>query len=246
MVKIAVFLQKGGVGKTSIAGNVAHVCARTRRVVLVDGDPQGNTSSWFLTTAPQHELADVLQGKAKLADALVALNANLSILPTFGLNGTLKLYAEGPLAEEPFIIEDLCGQLEGLGFEVALFDLSPGASRLEKCILLAMDEVITPVLAEGFSMDGLEILAAELEKLNRNYRRNVLHKRIVVNGINRGFSRHLKVLDALQGSAFELYVVPQDSHVAESQFHNQSLFDYAPHSRAAAELERLAFAITGG
>ena len=189
MIKLACYLQKGGCGKTTIAGNVAHVLARTRRVVLVDGDPQGNSSSWFLTTAPKHELADVLQGKVKLADALVPLTERLSILPTFGLNGTLKTYAEGPLGEEPFIFEDLCGQLAALGFDVAIFDLSPGVSRLEKCIILAMDEVVSPVTPENFSMDGLEILTAELEKVNRNYRRHVLHRRLVLNNLNRGFSR---------------------------------------------------------
>lgn len=246
MIKLAMYLQKGGVGKTSLAGNVAHVLARTRRVVLVDGDPQGNASSWFLTEAPAHELADVLTGKAKLADALVSLTERLSILPTFGLNGTLKVYAEGPLGEEPFVFEDLCGQLEALGFDVAIFDLSPGVSRLEKCIMLAMDEVISPVEPEGFSMDGLAILTNELEKVNKNYRRHVLHRRLVINNLNRSFKRHLEVLEALQGKDYELFVVPQDAKVAEAQFRNKSLFDYAPDSRAAPEIERLALAIAGG
>jgi chromosome partitioning protein len=71
MRTIAFGLQKGGVGKTSIAGNVAALASRRGKVLLIDGDPQGSASSWLLTAPAKWELADVLQGKATLGEAVV-------------------------------------------------------------------------------------------------------------------------------------------------------------------------------
>ena len=246
MRKVAFYVQKGGTGKTTLSGNTAHVLARDRRTVLIDCDPQGNLSSWFLKTTPAHELADVLTGKVTAAEALVEISPRLSIIPTFGIDGVLKQYAEGPLNDEPFIFEDLCKALEGLGFQVAIFDLSPGMSRLERSVLLAMDETISPVEPEGFSIDGLSILTNELRKINKNYRRNVAHRRIVCNNLNRSFARHLTFLSTLQGMDYQLFTVPQDAKIAEAQVHNLSVFDYFPESRAGAEIERLAAAVAGG
>ena len=245
MKRVAFYVQKGGTGKTTLSGNVSHVLARSLRTVLVDCDPQGNASSWFLTAAPRWELADVLQGRVKVQDALVPLGERLAILPTFGLNGTLKQYAEGPLNDEPYIFEELGQQLEQLSYEVAIFDLSPGMSRLERCVLLAAEEVVSPVEPEGFSIDGLTILTSELGKISKNFHRNVLHRRIVCNNLNKSFSRHLQFLEALQAMDYELYTVPQDAKLAEAQVHNKSVFDYAPDARSRAEIERLADALAG-
>lgn len=83
MRQLAFHIQKGGVGKTTLSGNIARLLSQNQKVAIIDCDPQGNTSSWFLKEAPAHELADVLQGSIEVRDALVDITENLSILPTF-------------------------------------------------------------------------------------------------------------------------------------------------------------------
>ena len=93
---VAFHLQKGGVGKTTISGTLACESALTgHKTLIVDCDPQGNISSWFLKDPPKYELADVLQGKCFINDAIIKVPSvdNLYILPTFGIGGTLKLYS---------------------------------------------------------------------------------------------------------------------------------------------------------
>jgi cellulose biosynthesis protein BcsQ len=102
-----------------------------------------------------------------------------------------------------------------------------------------------PRRARGLQHRRLTILTSELGKISKNFHRNVLHRRIVCNNLNKSFSRHLQFLEALQAMDYELYTVPQDAKLAEAQVHNKSVFDYAPDARSRAEIERLADALAG-
>mgnify|MGYP006282557493 CR=1 FL=1 len=245
MKQLAFHIQKGGVGKTTLSGNIACLLSESQKVAIVDCDPQGNTSSWFLTEAPAHELADVLQGSAEVSEALVDITDNLSILPTFSLDGVLKQYAETRLNDEPFIFEELGDEFTSLGYEIVIYDLSPGMSRLEKSVLLAMDEVIVPLTPEYFSVDGITIFNNELRKLNHNFRRKVRFNKIACNLVNRSFRRHMDFIKALERLDYELFLIPQDTHLAESQIHHKPLFEYDNSSRALPELKRLAESLSG-
>ncbi len=180
---IAFHLQKGGVGKTSVCGALACQSALSGyKTLMIDCDPQGNLSSWFLEEAPKFELSDVLQGKCYVLDAVVKLDTidNLYILPTFSIGGTLKNYSETKLNDEPFIIQDLVNEIAG-EFDHILLDLSPGLGRLERAAIIASNEVITPMTTEIFSLDGFEIFVDELNKLKKNYKSSVKHNKIIIN-----------------------------------------------------------------
>lgn len=245
MKKIAFHIQKGGTGKTTLSGNIAYCSGQSRKTILIDVDPQGNSSSWFITETPKYELVDILRGNTEAGEAIIHLSEQFYILPTFGLTGALKQYAESQLNDTPFIFEDLCGELEKLGFVIAVFDLSPGMSRLEKCVLLAMDEVVTPLTPEYFSIDGISIFNNELKKINKAYRRNVQHKKIIANNVNRTFRRHNVFYNQFKALDYELFSIGQDSKLAESQIYNKSIFEYYPASKAIPELKKLTSAIVG-
>lgn len=219
---IAFHLQKGGVGKTTISGTLACESALAGiPTLLVDLDPQGNASSWFLSETPKWELSDVVQGNCFVRDAIVpvAQVPNLYLLPTFGIGGTLKLYAETKLAEEPFVIQDLIQEFKGK-YEHVILDLSPGLGRLERSALIASDEVITPMTPEAFSLDGLEIFIDELSRLKKNFRASVKHEKVVINSYDERIKQHRDIYEAANKGNFRIYQIPVDPVFRKSQEQN--------------------------
>ena len=217
---VAFHLQKGGVGKTTISGTLACQSALDgKSTLVVDCDPQGNVSSWFLEKAPKYELADVLQGKCFVQDAIVDVPGidNLHLLPNFGIGGTLKTYSETKLSEEPFVLQDLISQLSE-SYDHIIMDLSPGLGMLERYSLIASDEVITPMTSEVFSLDGLEIFIHELAKLRKNLRANVKHDKIIINSYDSRIKQHRDIYAAaLESGKYKVYLIPVDPIFRKSQ-----------------------------
>ncbi len=217
---VAFHLQKGGVGKTTISGTLACQSALNgKETLLVDCDPQGNLSSWFLTDPPKYELSDVLQGKCFVFDAIVKVNLvdHLYILPTFGIGGTLKTYSETKLAEEPFILQDLVKEVSE-EYDHIILDLSPGLGRLERSALIASDEIVTPMTPEVFSLDGLEIFIDELAKLKKNMRAAVKHNKIIINSYDERIRQHRDIFSAAEASGrFLVYRIPVDPLFRKAQ-----------------------------
>lgn len=217
---VAFHLQKGGVGKTTISGTLACQSAlSSKKTLIIDCDPQGNVSSWFLQSAPKFELADVLQGKCFVGDAIVKIPNidNLYILPTFGIGGTLKIYSETKLAEEPYVLQDLVSEVSK-DFDHVILDLSPGLGMLERAALIASDEVVTPMTSEVFSLDGLEIFIHELQKLRKNMRSAVKHNKIIINSYDTRIKQHRDIYAAaLESGNYKVYLIPVDPIFRKSQ-----------------------------
>ena len=210
---VSFHLQKGGVGKTTISGTLSCQSALSgSKTLVVDCDPQGNLSSWFLQESPKYELSDVLQGKCYVGDAIVKVPSldNLYLLPTFGIGGTLKTYSETKLTEEPYVLQDLVEEV-GKDYDRILLDLSPGLGMLERSALIASDEVITPMTSEVFSLDGLEIFIHELQKIRKNMRVNVKHNKIIINSYDTRIKQHRDIYAAaLESGNYNVYLIPVD------------------------------------
>lgn len=245
MRSIAFYIQKGGTGKTSCAGNVAAGLARHGyKTVLIDCDQQGNASSWFLTAPIDWELSDIFIGMAETAQSLIDIAPGLSILPVAPLDGALTAFSETQLIKNPKAFEFLVADLTDLGFDYAIFDCSPSFSQLERAIIGSVDEVITPLTPEYFSMDGIELFTKELNQIRKSMRRQITHNKIMCNMINRSFSHHIAFYENLQKLAYRIFTIPQDTRIPKAQIFHQSMYDFDPKSKAIPAFEELIQAIT--
>jgi len=248
--KIAFHLQKGGVGKTTLSVSAAVAMADAgKSTVLLDLDPQGNTTSWLLGDRDvQYEAADVLFGRVEASVALVEIRPRLSLLPTFALDGELKAFGENQLTREPFAFVTLLERLEALSLDVAVMDLSPGMSLLERAVIAATDEVIIPMTPDVFALDGLEVFRDEVRKIEKAYRRTLTYRRLVINALNRSIGQHEEIYGVAKKSAdYETFTIGQDPVFRKAQAEHRPAQDVGGRDRMKTEtreeLSRLALAI---
>jgi len=236
-------IQKGGVGKTTLSVNTAYFLSKKGKTLLIDADPQGSASTCLVSQDKEvnYELADVLTGEAPYDTAYVQIRENLYIIPTFGASGKLRRYADNNLSTEPLIMRSLVDELTD--FDYVIFDVSPGFSLLEMAIFNAVNEVITPLTPEFLSLDSMIIFKDQLARFKKSWRSDIKHSKVVINNINHSFSTHNAVLDSFKKGGFDLFIVPQDRKLADSQIEKKVVYEYYPDSKSIPEIMRLADAL---
>lgn len=242
-VCIAVTNQKGGVGKTTTTVSLgASLAARGLRVLIVDADPQANaTSALGVRGRDETGLYAALIEEEPLERSVeVTSTPNLWLVPTTPALAGAEVELVTVMARE-FRMKRALESLRTM-YDVILMDCPPSLGLLTVNALAAADEVIIPVQAEYFALEGLGHLSKTVEMIRRN-----LNPQLAIRGVlltmydsRTNLAREVEQEVRTHFPATFRTVIPRSVRLAEAPSHGEPITAYDPSSTGAKAYEELA------
>ncbi|WP_022800760.1 ParA family protein [Deinococcus ficus] len=236
---LGVVNQKGGVGKTTTAVNLAaYLAAEGQRVLLIDMDPQGNATSGLGAREAETGLYEALGEPARAAEyTRPSTQEGLDVLPA-----TPDLAGAGvELADDPDALTRLLASIQG--YDMIIVDAPPSLGPLTVNVLAAVDALVIPLQAEYYALEGLAGLMGTVERVQGGLNPRLKVLGIVLTMFDGRTNLAQEVETMVRGHFGELVfwaVVPRNVRLSEAPSFSKPINLFAPLSSGAAAYKRLA------
>lgn len=235
---IAIANQKGGVGKTTTSVNLsAGLASIGKRVLLIDIDPQGNTTSGVGVNKADVEncIYDVLINEVDPREAIVPTMVDgLSIIPaTIQLAGAeIELV---PTISREVRLKRAISQVKGQ-FDYVIIDCPPSLGILTINSLTAADSVLIPIQCEYYALEGLSQLLNTVRLVQKHLNTSLQIEGVLLTMFDARTNLGIQVIEEVkkyfQQKVYKT-VIPRNVRLSEAPSHGQSIITYDPKSKGA-------------